>query len=75
MKLGTASVTYEVGVFERGAEDVRAVGNFVHVFVERGGGKTVRGGIAGDKRVGLERILRGEGDGAGEEIMKAKAKL
>ncbi|CAL8574523.1 hypothetical protein XPA_000480 [Xanthoria parietina] len=44
MKLGTASVTYEVGVFERGAEDVRAVGNFVHVFVERGGGKTVRGG-------------------------------
>lgn len=64
-------MTYEVGVFERGAEDVRAVGGFVHVFVERGSGKTVRGGIDGDARVGLERILMRKGEGA-EEIAKAK---
>jgi acyl-CoA thioester hydrolase len=34
-KLGKSSVTYEIGVFERGVEDVKAVGEFVHVFVDR----------------------------------------
>ncbi|KAI4230120.1 MAG: hypothetical protein L6R36_000233 [Xanthoria steineri] len=68
-RLGKASVRYEVGVFERGAEDVRAVGGFVHVFVERGSGETVRGGIEGDQRSGLERILVREG---GEGTGKAK---
>src|SRR5579862_3965997 len=34
-KLGTSSVTYEIGVFERGVEEVKAVGSFVHVFVDR----------------------------------------
>ena len=34
-KLGKSSVTYEVGVFERGQDDVRAVGGFIHVFVDR----------------------------------------
>jgi len=34
-KLGKSSVTYEVGVFERGVAEVKAVGEFVHVFVDR----------------------------------------
>ncbi|KAI5205174.1 Thioesterase/thiol ester dehydrase-isomerase [Aureobasidium subglaciale] len=34
-KLGKSSVTYEIGVFERGIEEVKAVGEFVHVFVDR----------------------------------------
>jgi acyl-CoA thioester hydrolase len=34
-KLGKSSVTYEIGVFERGVEEVKAVGEFVHVFVDR----------------------------------------
>ena len=50
-------MTYEVGVFERGSDEVRAVGTFVHVLVERGSGKTAEKGIAGDARAGLERIF------------------
>jgi acyl-CoA thioester hydrolase len=34
-KLGKSSVTYEIGVFDRGVEEVKAVGEFVHVFVDR----------------------------------------
>ena len=34
-KLGTSSVRYEVGLFERGAETAAAEGFFVHVYVER----------------------------------------
>lgn len=34
-KLGKSSVTYEIGVFERGKEQVKAVGECVYVFVDR----------------------------------------
>lgn len=71
--MGKASVTYELGVFERGREEVRAVGGFVHVFVERESGRTVEAGIEGVARDGLERILvKGEDDG---EMVKGTAKL
>jgi len=53
-KLGKSSVTYEIGVFERGTDEVKAVGEFVHVFVERdtmrpgtkGMGEAIRNGLA-----------------------------
>ncbi|MEQ8395447.1 thioesterase family protein [Thalassobaculum sp.] len=34
-RIGSSSVTYEVGVFKRGDEAVCAFGRFVHVYVER----------------------------------------
>jgi acyl-CoA thioester hydrolase len=34
-KLGNSSVTYDIGLFERGAEAPSATGYFVHVWVER----------------------------------------
>ncbi|KAJ7127145.1 thioesterase [Mycena epipterygia] len=34
-KLGTSSVTYEVGVFAEGQDGPAAVGGYTHVFVER----------------------------------------
>jgi acyl-CoA thioester hydrolase len=34
-KLGRSSVTYEVGIFARGEDEVAADGSFVHVFVDR----------------------------------------
>lgn len=33
--LGRTSVRYEVGLFSRGAEELAALGRFVHVFVDR----------------------------------------
>ena len=56
-KLGKSSVTYEVAVFEKGADEVKAVGEFVHVFVERLTGKPSTSGMNEALRQGLERLL------------------
>lgn len=56
-KLGTSSVTYEIAVFERGAEDVRAVGGFTHVFVDKEKNRPAVDGMSGEIRKGLERLL------------------
>jgi acyl-CoA thioester hydrolase len=60
-KLGKSSVTYEIAVFEKGVEGVRAVGEFVHVFVERGSGRPGARGMGVGLRRGLEGILVREG--------------
>jgi len=56
-KLGTSSVTYEIALFEQGRDDVRAVGEFVQVFVDRDTGRPSASGMLGVMRRGLERIL------------------
>jgi len=58
-KLGKSSVTYEVALFEKGAEEVKAVGELVHVFVERGTGKPGVEGMGGVLREGLVRLSDG----------------
>ena len=57
-KLGNSSVTYEVGVFERDYDDVRAIGAFIHVFVERHSNRPAATGMSLETRTGLERILK-----------------
>jgi len=56
-KLGRSSVAYETAVFERGADDVRAVGEFVHVFVEREGRKPAAEGMAPEMRRALQALV------------------
>ncbi|KAF7563208.1 hypothetical protein G7046_g925 [Stylonectria norvegica] len=58
-KLGKSSVTYEVAVFEKGVDEVKAVGEFVHVFVERSTGKPAKSGMNEYLRQGLERLYVG----------------
>ena len=55
-KLGKSSVTYEIGVFERGQNEVKAVGEFVHVFVDRESRKPSKAGMATELRDGLQKI-------------------
>ncbi|KAK2059949.1 thioesterase superfamily protein [Colletotrichum caudatum] len=55
-KLGKSSVTYEIALFEKGVGPVRAVGEFVHVFVERSTGRPAASGMTDEMRKGLERI-------------------
>ncbi|KAF1345977.1 HotDog domain-containing protein [Delphinella strobiligena] len=55
-KLGKSSVTYEIGVFERGVEEVKAVGEFVHVFVERESRRPRAQGMLEGMRAGLARL-------------------
>ncbi|NQW12275.1 MAG: acyl-CoA thioesterase [Alphaproteobacteria bacterium] len=40
-RIGTSSVTYEVGLFIDGHEAIRAFGHFVHVYVDKASGKPV----------------------------------
>ncbi|KAF3932873.1 hypothetical protein ABW19_dt0200896 [Dactylella cylindrospora] len=54
-KLGKSSVTYEVGVFESGKEEVCVVGSFVHVFVDSKARRPV--GIEAVMRKGLEELV------------------
>ncbi|KAK4912293.1 hypothetical protein LTR28_013914 [Elasticomyces elasticus] len=60
-KLGKSSVTYEIGVFEQGKEAVCAVGEFVHVFVEREGRRPAKEGMGDVMRDGLSKLaVQGE---------------
>jgi acyl-CoA thioester hydrolase len=56
-KLGKSSVTYEIGVFERGHDEVKAVGEFVHVFVERESRRPGKEGMDANLKRGLENIV------------------
>ncbi|CAI7633989.1 unnamed protein product [Penicillium bialowiezense] len=56
-KLSKSSVTWEVGIFREGEEDVKMVGTYTHVFVLR---ETMRVGKTGmEERVrnGLQKLL------------------
>jgi acyl-CoA thioester hydrolase len=59
-KLGKSSVTYEIGVFARDQEDVKAVGGFIHVFVDRKSNRPAAEGMSNALRDGLARILAKE---------------
>ena len=56
-KLGKSSATYEIGVFERGAENVKAVGGFIHVFADREKNRPAADGMSGKTRQGLQKLL------------------
>ncbi|KAF1847007.1 Thioesterase/thiol ester dehydrase-isomerase [Cucurbitaria berberidis CBS 394.84] len=56
-KLGKSSVTYEIGVFERGQDDVKAVGEFIHVFVDRETRRPHEAGMGEQLKRGLEELL------------------
>ncbi|KAH8785475.1 HotDog domain-containing protein [Diaporthe sp. PMI_573] len=58
-KLGKSSVTYEVALFEQGCDEVKSVGEFVHVFVDRASGRPNANGMDSTMKRGLERILVG----------------
>ncbi|KIY67555.1 thioesterase family protein [Cylindrobasidium torrendii FP15055 ss-10] len=59
-KIGRSSVTYEVGVFQKGKEDGRpvAVGGYTHVFVDSVSRKSLSIATHADLQHGLERIAR-----------------
>jgi acyl-CoA thioester hydrolase len=56
-KLGKSSVTYEIALFEKGVDAVKAVGEFVHVFVDRASGRPSASGMNDSLKRGLEKIL------------------
>lgn len=55
VKIGNSSVTYELGLFKNGDTDPAALGQVVHVFVDREQNRSVA--IPEKIRAALERIL------------------
>ncbi|KAJ5239278.1 hypothetical protein N7468_003897 [Penicillium chermesinum] len=60
-KLGSSSVTWEIGIFRKGEEDVKMVGTYTHVFVLRETMRAGPGGMASQVRRGLEKLLNSPG--------------
>jgi acyl-CoA thioester hydrolase len=56
-KLGKSSVTYEIGVFERGQDEVKAVGEFIHVFVDRENRRPGASGMSDELKSGLQKLV------------------
>lgn len=56
-KLGKNSATYEIALFERGIEEVKSVGEFIHVFVDRETGRPAPRGMHAKIKEGLQKIL------------------
>jgi acyl-CoA thioester hydrolase len=59
-RLGRTSVTYEIALFQKGLDEVKAVGEFVQVFVDRSTGRPSAAGLDPTLKRGLERILGAE---------------
>jgi len=55
-KLGKTSVTFEIAVFMQGREGASAVGEFVHVYVDRTSRRPKKEGMREETKKGLERI-------------------
>ena len=70
-KLGKTSVVYEVGIFGKGEDGVKAVGGSMHVWVDRGPngelGRPLKEGMPERVRRGYERLM--------EESEREKSKL
>lgn len=69
VKIGNSSVMYEVGVFQEGEEQVKAVGGFTQIWVLRETNKVTSEGVPVSVREPLRPLLRG----SGQEIEVAKS--
>ncbi|OQE27835.1 hypothetical protein PENSTE_c004G09194 [Penicillium steckii] len=56
-KLGSSSVTWEIGIFRKGEENVKMVGTYTHVFVLRETMRVGKSGMESRVRQGLEKLL------------------
>ncbi|KAI0108244.1 thioesterase family protein [Daldinia grandis] len=60
-KLGKSSVIYEIALFEKDVEQVKAVGEYVQVFVDRSTQRPNINGMNSQLRQGLEKLHVGPG--------------
>ena len=59
VKIGKSSIVYEVGVFQEGSEDVKAVGGFTQIWVKRATNKVTEEGVPSSVRQPLQPLLKG----------------
>ena len=59
VKMGKTSIMYEVGVFQEGSEQVKAVGGFTQIWVDRASNKALKDGIPKIVKDPLQFLLKG----------------
>lgn len=71
VKLGKSSVMYEVGIFQRGDEKVKAVGGLIQIWVKKSDNRPAEDGIERHIREELVKLVNSEDS----EVVKPKTKL
>lgn len=66
--IGKASVKYEVGFFQRGEEQIKAVGGFIQIWVKRADNRPTAEGIPKHVREKLELLWNSRDDDAKSKI-------
>jgi acyl-CoA thioester hydrolase len=75
VKLGKTSVMYEVGIFRKGDEMVKAIGGSSHIWCEQTGGelgRPLKEGMPKEMRDGYLKLMGKEEGGAGEGAKGSK---
>ena len=57
-KMGRSSIVYEVGVFQEGSEQVKAVGGFTQIWVDKASNKALKDGIPKEIKEPLQPLLK-----------------
>ena len=65
VKIGNSSVMYEVAVFQEGEDQVKAVGGFTQIWVDRATNKVTSEGVPRSIREPLQPLLAGSEQSAG----------
>lgn len=63
VKMGKTSIMYEVGIFQEGSEQVKAVGGFTQIWVDRASNKALKDGIPEVVKKPLIPLLAGSEQG------------
>jgi acyl-CoA thioester hydrolase len=69
VKLGKSSIMYEVGVFQESSEQVKAVGGFIQIWVERASNRVTEEGVPAWVKDPLKPLLKGSEQDAGKAIL------
>lgn len=71
VKIGNSSVVYEVAIFQEGEEQVKAIGGFTQIWVDRKTNKVTKEGVPRSVRGPLGSLLKGS-EQEGQKTEKAK---
>ena len=58
VRMGKSSIMYEVGVFQEGSEQVKAVGGFIQIWVDKATNKVLEDGIPKSVKEPVQPLLK-----------------
>ena len=58
VRMGKSSIMYEVAVFQEGSEQVKAIGGFTQIWVDKASNKALKDGVPKEIKEPLESLLK-----------------